>query len=237
MHEDIYRKYISLHFGDMQDVDPESTFKFYEKNIGEFLPINRTDKILDIGVGLGHFLYFLNKKGYQNISGVDISAETVNYVKEKYSFPVALVTDTIDFLKKHKSKFNAIYCFDVIEHIPKNEHLRFLRAIKMALGDGGTLVLKTDNMSSPIGRYQYYMDFTHEYCYVELSLKEVLCTVGFSTFLICGEKYQFNKNINGFVKYLLQTLWFALLRILYKLERDGNNPTIFSKSLIAVCKK
>ena len=59
----------------------ESCLRF-ENEIGRFLPENLNDKILDIGCGCGHFLYYLNNKGYTNFSGIDISAQQVKYCEE-----------------------------------------------------------------------------------------------------------------------------------------------------------
>jgi len=45
--------------------------------------LNKDTKILEIGVGSGFILNFLKEKGFENISGIDINSEAVEYcIKE-----------------------------------------------------------------------------------------------------------------------------------------------------------
>ncbi|MCR8454597.1 MAG: class I SAM-dependent methyltransferase [Crenarchaeota archaeon] len=70
----------------------------YKRWYGPFLPEDRDARILDIGCGMGHFLYFLKEEGYRNFLGVDISREQVNFVR-KYITDKVVEADAFTFLE------------------------------------------------------------------------------------------------------------------------------------------
>lgn len=78
--EQIYDKYITTHFGTIHEKEAgefETYYKYFKKNYLKHLPESKESKILDIGCGMGHFLYFLEKEGYKNYLGIDISKENI----------------------------------------------------------------------------------------------------------------------------------------------------------------
>lgn len=63
--EQMYDKYITTHFEAMHEREGgefETYDRYYKKNYLKHLPERKELKILDIGCGMGHFLYFLEKK-------------------------------------------------------------------------------------------------------------------------------------------------------------------------------
>lgn len=70
-------------------------------------------------------------------------------------------------LEDIQGKFNVIFLFEVVEHLPLEEGMRMLRKIYDLLEEGGRLILSTPNIFNP-GRY--WRDATHRqaYCYDEL---------------------------------------------------------------------
>ncbi len=49
-----------------------------------FFPDSKSIKVLDYGCGLGGTLDYIRSKGYRNIIGIDIDADSINYARDKY---------------------------------------------------------------------------------------------------------------------------------------------------------
>lgn len=200
----------------------------YEELYGRFLPKNKNAKILDIGSGMGHFLYFLTKKGYRNILGVDISKEAVNFCKNNVTKKVKLISSLQSFLKKRKNYYDLVVLNDVIEHFKKDEIIEILELIYGSLKNNGRIFVKTFNAAALTGFYGRYQDFTHEVSFTETSLPQVLQIAGFQKYVIFGRQGNWLKT----------KLHFLLMKLIYRIERGGVlNPHIFSTILIVVAQK
>src|SRR5580698_5087470 len=78
----LYESYVSSgQAGDTVVHQAEEMFRprraYLMQIIAKHLPSDRQVRILDLGCGHGAFLYFLTKAGYQNICGIDVSAEQI----------------------------------------------------------------------------------------------------------------------------------------------------------------
>lgn len=60
----------------------EYIIKEIDLNYSNILPNDNQAKILDIGFGYGSFIYYLQRKKYENISGIEIDKNCVEYVKK-----------------------------------------------------------------------------------------------------------------------------------------------------------
>jgi len=237
--ERIYSKYITTHFEAVHEKgksDFETYCRYFKINYLKHLPESKDSKILDIGCGMGHFLYFLEKEGYKNYLGIDISKENIEFCKEK-GFNVEL-WDALSFLKEKQETFDIIVMNDIIEHLSKQEIIQILELVNKNLVENGKTIIKTPNSSNPIlanaGRY---IDFTHEIGFTEESLSQVLRISGFRDVRVYPQDiYIFYKNpLNYIAKFIskLLNLIFKLLFLLY-----GRKTTkIFTKSIIAVAEK
>ena len=61
----------------------ENSFLQFDLNYGNFMPRQKEARILDVGCGTGHFLYYLAKKGYDNYLGIDLSPQQVDFCRKK----------------------------------------------------------------------------------------------------------------------------------------------------------
>ena len=80
------------------------------KVILDILPNNKNCEILDIGCGLGQYLYGLQKLGYSNCKGIDKSADAVQYCRTQ-GLNVELVTDVAEYTNPIGNKYR-FYCYD-----------------------------------------------------------------------------------------------------------------------------
>jgi SAM-dependent methyltransferase len=148
-------------------------------NYTPFLPKNRKAQILDIGFGMGEALTGLKEKGYTGCHGIDISKSVVDRGMDA-GLSCELVGDVPRWLDGRTGTYDRIFMIDVIEHIPKNEVVRYLQAVKQALNSNGILIIQTPNLQSPEGHLHRYNDFSHEFGYTEHTLQQLLYTAGYA---------------------------------------------------------
>ena len=150
----------------------------YENNHGRFLTNDKNAAILDIGCGAGHFLYFLEKKGFVNFLGIDVSRQQVEFCKSNVSTRVE-TADAFVFLQNKSNCYDVITANDFLEHIPKQDIVRLLGLITNALKPEGVFIARTPNLGNPFAIFLRYKDFTHEVGFSEMSLYQVLWMAGF----------------------------------------------------------
>lgn len=234
----IYQSYTSSFLESIRDISLESFEKqriFYKAYFGRFLLGDKEAKILEIGCGYGPFLYFLQKEGYKNVIGIDISPEQVETAK-KLGMTNVISDDNIDFLKKHLGEYDLIVAIDVIEHYSKEELFELLDAIYSALRDGGRFVLQTPNADGPFGGRYRYWEFTHELAFTKPSITQVLKVVGFNEV----EVYPAEPVVHGVKSGLRWVLWKVIRQLLVfylVVETGGFKDHILTQNLIAVGRK
>jgi cyclopropane fatty-acyl-phospholipid synthase-like methyltransferase len=177
----VWERYITTCFN-VKNKFTKEEFEEYARNCdrvySKLLPQNKEANILDVGCGAGHFLYYLEQKGYTNYYGIDISPEQMEFVKNNITERVE-VADVFDFLKMKSNQFDAIIANDIIEHIPRDQTLHFLNLVYSSLKLKGRCMLKTVNMNAPFPAELRYIDFTHETGFTEISLAQILKIANF----------------------------------------------------------
>lgn len=137
--------------------------KAYDYYLHGWMPENKNAAIVDLACGGGDFLYFFKERGYAHLCGVDISPEQV--LLSKQIIPDVTEGNVLEFLESHPHTFDLITGLDIIEHLYKDEVLRFLDLCYGSLKRGGRLILQTPNADSILGSTVFYGDFTHEVCF------------------------------------------------------------------------
>lgn len=234
-----YDNYISTHFG-LVHPDAEKEFelycKYFRKNYLRHMPADKKANILDIGCGMGHFLYFLEKEGYINYSGIDISPENVKFCEE-HRFHVELC-DAVRFLEESNKPYDVIIMNDILEHFKKDEIMRLLGLINKNLAPQGKVIIKVPNAANPLmGGSSRYYDFTHEVSFTEESLSQVLRICSFRDVCIYHQDiYVFGPNPLNYIAKAAAWMSYKFYRLLFQLY--GRKTTrIFTKDLIAVAQK
>jgi len=168
--------------------------KTYLMNYGPCFPKKTDIRILDIGCGIGQFLYALTINGYHNFIGIDISCQMINFIKNLRKpelnrvFEIlskkVLKIDAFEFLERNEEKFHLIVANDIIEHIEKRRILDFFKLVRDNLKENGIFIAKTVNMTNLVSNMLLYDDFTHEYGFTNLSLTQVYLLAGFKNIRI-----------------------------------------------------
>jgi cyclopropane fatty-acyl-phospholipid synthase-like methyltransferase len=88
------------------------------------LGLNNNSTVLEIGCGIGALTYLLAKSIKQGkIEATDLSPKSIEYVKKNLTQDnLLLYAGDILQLKPTNSSFDFILLFDVIEHIPQENH-------------------------------------------------------------------------------------------------------------------
>ncbi|MCK4529409.1 class I SAM-dependent methyltransferase, partial [candidate division WOR-3 bacterium] len=159
--KDLHEKYLETTSVLSKSFDVNE-FKNYAKGAkklySHLLPKDKKTRILDIGCGQGHFLFYLLSEGFNNVTGVDISPEQVAFCK-KYVTQNVFCSDYESWLKGEQ--YNVIVMNELLEHIPKPKIIPCLKQIYAALVGGGRVIIKVPNMRNPFNLAARYIDFTH----------------------------------------------------------------------------
>ena len=234
--KEAYEHY-ELHFLKLNSTEKtafESASKGYENFYGKFLPVDKNAKILDLGCGIGHFLYFLKSKGYTNFFGIDHSKKQIDFIQNNIT-KKAKVADAFEFLNNKKNYFQLIVINDVLEHIPKEKLFDFLRLVLNSIEPGGAVFIKVPNMSNPFGLRSRYISITHEIGFTEHSLLEVLEIVKFSDIKIIGS-FSPVISFKSLIVKIARAFIYKILRLMFLLQ-GYPPPKILTKDVIAIAKK
>ena len=154
----------------------ERAYAYYFRG---WLPKSKEARIVDVACGNGKLLYFYQQAGFTNISGIDISPEQISLAQE--ITPNVINANALDFLESQTTKYDLISGIDIIEHLHKQEVMRFIEICRNALKPNGRIILQTPNADSPFGMTHRYGDFTHEVCFNPNLLRRLLKMNGFGS--------------------------------------------------------
>jgi len=232
--KEIFDTYVDNTF---DGIRKQADFKFiqFEYNYKKYFPQNMNSKVLDVGIGRGEMLTCMVNWGYKNYFGIDISPSTVNFCSS-IGLNCTLVEDTPDWLNKHPNTFELITLIDVLEHIPKKDMIEFLKSIKCALKNNGTLIIQVPNLQAPDGQLHRYNDITHEFGFTEHSMAQVLITAGFTSFHFQGFETFLSDNIRIYAYKIFRYFYRKTVRFYRKI--NGNiNPYILDPVFSVIVKK
>ena len=123
------------------------TIKRYEELLDEFEKFRKTNKIIDVGCGVGYFLEVAKKRGWE-VYGTEFTENAVKICAEK---GINMHIGGLNIDNYEPESFDIITSFEVIEHINNpNEELNKFHSI---LRKGGLVYCTTPNFNSLI-RYK-----------------------------------------------------------------------------------
>jgi 2-polyprenyl-3-methyl-5-hydroxy-6-metoxy-1,4-benzoquinol methylase len=188
-----------------------------------WMPERKDARILDLACGSGRLLFVFSEQGYKDLTGVDISPDQV--VLARQVTPDVRHESVLDHLENNPDSYDLITGYDIIEHLEKNEALRFLDGCFAALRSGGRVILQTPNADSPWAASVRYGDFTHELCFNQNSLSRLMRMAGF--FEIEAREagpLPLGSSLRSSVRYLIWQVIRAGLRI-WNLAETGSAGT------------
>jgi cyclopropane fatty-acyl-phospholipid synthase-like methyltransferase len=135
-------------------------------------------QLLDYGCGYGLLSYFL-KQEFQNVLSVDSSPQQIAVAKSMGLDAQIVATEAFEsWAASNAGSFDAIFLFDVLEHIPVNLQIAFLLTLSSTLKLGGQILVKVPNANSLMAARWRYIDWTHTSSFTEASLDFVCLSAG-----------------------------------------------------------
>lgn len=109
--------------------------------------LNKHSNILELGSGIGTMTYLLAKTVTKGIiESVEISPKSVELAKKNINKNnVRIFTSDIVAYQPELESIDIITLFDVIEHIPKEEHFELFENISNFMGDETVLLINIPN--------------------------------------------------------------------------------------------
>lgn len=230
--KEIFDKYVETSFEDQNQA--KFKFKQFEVNYKAFFPEAKKDRVLDIGVGRGEMLTCMRDWGY-DYQGVDISPSTIQLCKA-LNLNCEVTSKTEDWLSSKIEEFSLITCLDVLEHVPRDQTIAFLTAIRGSLKVDGKVIIQVPNLQSPFGYLHHFNDFTHVSGFVEHSLSQVLLTAGFKRFEMHGFEEIIGSGLKIKIRLMLRYFYHGVIRFLRKVNVNPN-PRILDPVLFVVASK
>lgn len=154
------------------------TIKRYNELLDSFEPYRKTNKILDVGCGIGYFLEEAKKRGWE-VHGTEYTDEAVKICSNK---GIQIEQGVLDPSNYEQGSFDIITSFEVIEHIynPQEELTNFHSLLRK----GGLVYVTTPNFNSLL-RYRLKADYNvicypeHLSYYTPKTIRKVFKAAGF----------------------------------------------------------
>ena len=232
-----YSIHYSIYHNQSKESNEEST-QYMKSVLHSYMNVSTDSKILDIGCGFGFALLALKEMGFNNVEGLEISQEQAD-VCIKHGLKVTVDNNSIEWLLKRKNEFDVVILFDVLEHIPVDKQIDFVRAIYFALKSGGKILVQVPNANSILSSRWRYIDYTHFSSFSENSLYFVLKNAGFENINIENSKgtgklyFRFWKK-SGWKKFRRRFVRWCWLQV-YKAEIPFENIDRMSFELNLMC--
>lgn len=213
----------------------KSFAKFYQRNYLNYLPKDKRSRVVVISCGAGYFVNLMNHKGYNDVLGIDSDPEKVNYAKRRGLNCV--VEQAFVFLEKNRKPFDVIFAEQEINHLTKDEILKFLKLCWNNLKEDGILIVHSLNGANPItGSEALAQNIDHFNTFTEYSLRQILQHTHFKEIQVIPlNLYIFYENPLNYIGLFINAFLNLLFRLTFVFY--GKKNRIFSKKIAAVCKK
>lgn len=118
------------------------TVSRYNEILDFLEPYRKTNRLIDVGCGIGHFLEVAKKRGWE-VYGTEFTREAIEICEAK---GITMHEGALDPSNYDPASFDVIISIEVIEHI-NNPHEE-LNHFSTILRDGGAIYLTTPNFNS-----------------------------------------------------------------------------------------
>lgn len=231
----LYARYVSDFKGVREgDGSGASWRKWADRRYAPFLAnLPRSSSVIELGCGHGSMLDYLRSIGFENLQGIDISAQQVARAAARGCN--VRVADVFEVLETSKDSYDLIVAMDFFEHFSKDELHRLFALVRRSLKPEGHLFLQTPNGEGLFPRQVIYSDLTHLTVFTPSSLEQLLRIHGFEAFAF-RETGPVMKNMVGVIRV---AVW-ALLRLLANIARaaeTGKGQRIWTENMICFCSR
>lgn len=203
-----------------------------EKRIAQYFLPDRNVRILDWGCGDGTEIDNFKREGYFNIQGLDVDPLLA-------STDVIIESDSVGYLEKNPQTFDVIFARQSIYYIPKEGQSRLWHSFHSALKPNGKLIIIVFNGALSSAEWIIQKDFGIQFSLNEISLRSLAEQAAFRNLEILGIKTPHRRPVGYILSGLLNIYKNINSQLRYISERgfDGQNPRIFTKSIVLLANK
>jgi 2-polyprenyl-3-methyl-5-hydroxy-6-metoxy-1,4-benzoquinol methylase len=149
------------------------------RRIGKLLPTDHRARCLDLACGCGETIYALEREGFADTHGVDLSKQEVeeaaHFVKGRVD-----CDDALAYLRRlPPASVDFVTALNFLEHLEKDALHDMLREIRRVLAPGGRLVAMVPNAQSTHGSLTRYWDMTHHWAFTPNNFRQLAVLTGF----------------------------------------------------------
>jgi 2-polyprenyl-3-methyl-5-hydroxy-6-metoxy-1,4-benzoquinol methylase len=176
---------------------------FLQHIIAQHIPRDTSVRILELACGPGALLHFLERAGYRNVAGVDVSAEQIA-VARRLGILSATCSTLEDFLAAQEdASADRVLAIDILEHLTREEIVECLTAIRRVLKPGGRCIAHVPNGEGLFGMRIRYGDFTHELALTPRSAQQLFRVAGFREVRCFEDK----PRVHGLTSLVRRVIW------------------------------
>lgn len=205
--------------------------------IRKHFPADRDAVVLDLGCGHGTIVEFAHRAGYRRVTGVDRSPEQVHQAR-RLGIEGVEEGDLFESIARAASNsVDVVICFDVIEHLTRDELVPLVDEVFRALKPGGRWLIHAPNAESPFFGRIRYGDLTHELAFTRTSIGQLLFSSGFGS-VLCYEETPVVHGVLSAIRWVVWKLVRACLRLWLAAETGRlREPAIFSQNFLVAAFK
>jgi 2-polyprenyl-3-methyl-5-hydroxy-6-metoxy-1,4-benzoquinol methylase len=237
---DLFENYTSTATDALQQYNNDTkvnkwTTAYLKKYVLPYLKKINDPAILEIGCGWGKYIKGLHDLGYNNITGIDISKEQVDFAKLKMKLKNVILADAKEFLINNKKKYDLVLMLDVMEHLPLEYSIELMNLIKINLKKEGIFIMQTPNGLSPLNPIRY-ADLTHVRSFTTTSASQLFKLTGFDQFEFLGLE-PLTDGVKNTFRFILWKLLFHPVILTFMVLANGTTfGTIYTANLISIAK-
>jgi 2-polyprenyl-3-methyl-5-hydroxy-6-metoxy-1,4-benzoquinol methylase len=106
--------------------------------------------VLEVGCG-DAFGTALISQTVEKVTATDLDSKFIKSLKQKHAHADKIEFISMNFIEEHfDENFDAAFCLDVLEHIPKNLESRFINNIARSLKKNGDLIVGMPSLKSQV---------------------------------------------------------------------------------------
>lgn len=151
----------------------------------------KSQRLLEIGFGNGAFLGWAREQGYE-VYGVELQPHCLAAARAAGFTACESLVELKQLLGLRLC--DGVVMFDVLEHIPTNGLLQFMKEIRQVMRPGGWVALRFPNGDSPFGRLNQHGDLTHGCTLGSVAIQQLAEMTGFRIHTIACQPFPIAGN-------------------------------------------
>lgn len=224
-----YHRTTSSRGGELNEQGLRESAAGLQRRLRGWLP-HAGESILDLGSGTGALLYLLHSLGCRSLTGVNLCQEEIDRAQRLVPADFHQA-DLVQFLRDTEATWDWIGCFNILEHLTKDEVLETLQLCARRLRPGGSVIVMVPNGLSAYSGVTRYWDFTHKLAFVPNNFRQLLPLCGFDAvaFRECGP---IPHGPVSTVRYALWQLVRQAIRLRLMIEVADAKDGIYSMDML-----